>query len=97
MRPFVDALVQAAPDRTVWGSNWPHPHQNPVPDATEWLAATSRWLGADRVRRILSENPGRLYDFDIPKGGIPMKLLVVPGDGIGPEICAATVQSLKIS
>jgi predicted TIM-barrel fold metal-dependent hydrolase len=68
MRPFVDALVQAAPDRTVWGSNWPHPHQNPVPDATEWLAATSRWLGADRVRRILSENPGRLYDFDIPKG-----------------------------
>jgi isocitrate/isopropylmalate dehydrogenase len=25
-----------------------------------------------------------------------MKLLVVPGDGIGPEICAATVQSLKI-
>jgi len=60
------ALVQMAPDRLVWGSDWPHTTQplNSVNDAS-LLDLMSEWAGdADAMRRILVDNPAQLYQFD---------------------------------
>lgn len=59
------ALIRAAPDRIVWGSNWPHPNApHPKPDEAmilDWLATVAP---DDAVREaILVTNPARLYDF----------------------------------
>jgi len=59
------ALVAAAPERLVWGSDWPHTTEAPgtVNDAdlTDVLAA---WCDSAAVRdRILVENPAKLYGF----------------------------------
>ncbi len=60
------ALIQAAPDRMLWASNWPH-HSLPQdrrPDDADLLGLLSRWAPDDAVRtRILVDNPARLYGF----------------------------------
>ncbi|WP_432727075.1 amidohydrolase family protein [Variovorax sp. W6] len=61
------ALVQAAPERLVWGSDWPHTTETPgtVDDAAlaDVLAA---WCGDEAVRRrILVDNPATLYGFAV--------------------------------
>jgi len=72
------ALVEAYPDRMVWGSDWPHtpPHAyEPAPDGTimpfrrldtgQLLDLLADWVPDDHVRnRILVQNPARLYGFD---------------------------------
>ena len=60
------ALVQRAPDRLVWGSDWPHTTETPgsVDDAdlVDLLAA---WChDADTLHQVLVRNPARLYGFD---------------------------------
>lgn len=70
-------LIDANPERVLWGSDWPHPGTWPGiprnPDILERLhpdddgLALNRlrsWAGsADTMRRILVENPARLYGF----------------------------------
>ena len=63
--PLGRALVQAAPERLVWGSDWPHTTepQGTVNDAglVDLLQA---WAGTDAAMdRILVDNPVRLYGF----------------------------------
>lgn len=58
-------LIRAAPERIVWGSNWPHPSvPEPKPDEAmilDWLASVAP---DDATREaILVTNPARLYDF----------------------------------
>ncbi len=65
MLPLGRALVQAAPERLVWGSDWPHTTEAPgsVDDAAlvELLRA---WAGSDdAMDAILVDNPARLYGF----------------------------------
>jgi D-galactarolactone isomerase len=59
------ALVQAAPDRVIWASNWPHPSSGFVgPDDADMLDLLLDWAPDDTARRkILVDNPARLYDF----------------------------------
>jgi D-galactarolactone isomerase len=58
------ALVRAAPDRCVWATNWPHPGQAVRPDDAGLLDLLLDWAPDDAVRRrILVDNPARLYDF----------------------------------
>jgi len=59
------AFVQAAPDRLVWGSDWPHVTERAhMPDTVGLLDLLSRWAPDASVReRILVENPSRLYGF----------------------------------
>lgn len=59
------ALVAAAPDRLVWGSNWPHPNApHPKPDEASLLDLLGNWAPDRAVREaILVTNPARLYDF----------------------------------
>jgi D-galactarolactone isomerase len=59
------AFVKAAPERLVWGSNWPHPNESRKPDDALLFDLMARWAPGDATRRrILVENPAVLYDFD---------------------------------
>jgi len=58
------ALVKAAPERLVWGSNWPHPNEPRKPDDALLFDLMARWAPDEATRhRILVENPAMLYDF----------------------------------
>jgi len=64
--PFARRLIAAAPERMVWGTDWPHPNleAGPMPDDGHLLNTIARWTGDDAIRRkILVDNPARLYDF----------------------------------
>lgn len=55
-----------APDRTVWGSDWPHPTEQHkrIPDTVAMLDAFAQAVSCETVRRkILVETPALLYDF----------------------------------
>ena len=60
------ALVAHAPERMVWGTNWPHPMAAPdaMPDDAQLLGLLRDWAPDDVTRRrILVDNPARLYGF----------------------------------
>ena len=63
--PFAQALVAAAPDRCVWGSDWPHVAQwRPMPTVSDLLDLLAEWVPDETTRnRILVENPARFYNF----------------------------------
>jgi predicted TIM-barrel fold metal-dependent hydrolase len=71
--PLAQALVAANPNRIVWGSNWPHPGRGatrtdiapPYPsDDGMLLNQLPKWVPDPAIRRkILVDNPARLYDF----------------------------------
>jgi|tagenome__1003787_1003787.scaffolds.fasta_scaffold20812039_1 predicted TIM-barrel fold metal-dependent hydrolase len=64
VEPNVKALVAAAPDRCVWGTDWPHSQMNPRPEAGLLLDQLFEWVPDEAVRqKILVENPARLYGF----------------------------------
>jgi predicted TIM-barrel fold metal-dependent hydrolase len=59
------ALVAAAPDRVVWGTDWPHASARGKMQADcDLVDLLDRWLpdAGDR-RRVLVDNPKRLYGF----------------------------------
>lgn len=61
------ALIKAAPERLIWGSNWPHlgePDVSKKPDDAELLDTLLHWTDSSDVRtQILSENPAHLYRY----------------------------------
>jgi len=71
---LAQALVAANPERIVWGSNWPHPGRGatrtdiapPYPnDDGLLLNQLPKWVPEAAARkRILVDNPARLYGFD---------------------------------
>jgi predicted TIM-barrel fold metal-dependent hydrolase len=64
VRDLACALVQAAPERLVWGSNWPHPNATQGQDDAVLLDALAEWAPDAATRqRILVANPARLYGF----------------------------------
>ena len=62
--PFAKALIEAGPNRVVWGSNWPHPSYKGTPpvDATQ-LDLLGYWTSEEMRKRILVDNPAKLYGF----------------------------------
>jgi len=59
------ALVEAAPERLVWGSDWPHTTEHPdtVNDA-DLVDVLAAWCKSVATRdRILVDNPAKLYGF----------------------------------
>ncbi len=64
VRDVARALVRAAPERMVWGTNWPHPNATAIPDDAALLDALAEWAPDPATRRaILVDNPARLYGF----------------------------------
>ncbi len=60
--PFARALVEAAPDRTLWGSDFPHPNVKVMPNDGELLDLFAAMTDDDGLRhRVLVDNPTRLY------------------------------------
>jgi D-galactarolactone isomerase len=59
------AYVQKAPERLVWGSDWPHPSERDnKPDDAILFDLLLDWAPDARVRnRILVQNPEMLYGF----------------------------------
>lgn len=58
------AYVAAAPERVVWGSDWPHPTESEKPDDAVLFDLLSEWApDAATRRRILVDNPAALYGF----------------------------------
>ena len=74
---WLSAILAVAPDRCVWGSDWPHtpPHEEQMGSAVlapyrrlryetrvdDFIASVG---SAELAERILSENPARLYAFE---------------------------------
>jgi predicted TIM-barrel fold metal-dependent hydrolase len=62
--PLAQALIAAAPDRMVWGSDWPHVAMARMPDTGALRNLLKDWAPDAAVRdRILVDNPARLYGF----------------------------------
>ena len=66
--PLARALVAAAPDRVVWGTDWPHPAVGrlglPVPNDGHLADMIPEWMVDEGQRkRVLVDNPAKLYQF----------------------------------
>ena len=62
--PMAQALIEAAPDRLVWGSDYPHLSFADKVGSVELFNLLGRWAPAAALRqRILVDNPARLYGF----------------------------------
>ena len=61
VEPVARAIVERAPDKAVWGSDWPHISYSDR-DTGELLSLLERWAPSQSARRqILVENPNRLF------------------------------------
>jgi 2-pyrone-4,6-dicarboxylate lactonase len=64
---FARALVTTAPDRIVWGTDWPHVMTKwtiPMPNDGALAGLLLDWVpDAALRRRILADNPAKLYGF----------------------------------
>lgn len=58
------ALIKAAPERMVWGSDWPHPTEKDKPDDAVLFDLLKSWAPNEyTIHKILVENPSFLYGF----------------------------------
>jgi 2-pyrone-4,6-dicarboxylate lactonase len=64
--PFAAKLVAEFGDRTLWGTDWPHPNLNHVPD-DGLLADLLAEIAPSEAQRqaLLVDNPQRLYRFPV--------------------------------
>jgi D-galactarolactone isomerase len=63
--PIAKRVIAHAPERIIWGSNWPHvgvPRKR-YPDDAAQLDLLLDWAPADTHRKILVDNPAGLYGF----------------------------------
>ncbi len=61
--PFARHIVQAFPERVLWGTDWPHPNmKSHMPDDGALVDIVPRIAPTDDLqRRLLVDNPQRLY------------------------------------
>ncbi len=57
-------LVQRAPERMLWASNWPHPSVSDKPDDAKLLDLLAAYVSdVAQRKRVLVDNPAKLYGF----------------------------------
>jgi 2-pyrone-4,6-dicarboxylate lactonase len=62
--PFARKLVETAPDRVIWGTDWPHPNVKVMPNDGDLVDLIPLFAPEPALQRqILVENPARLFDF----------------------------------
>jgi predicted TIM-barrel fold metal-dependent hydrolase len=62
--PFARVLIEAAPDRVLWGTDWPHPNVKHMPDDGDLVDLIPLMAPDPRLqKKILVDNPARLYAF----------------------------------
>jgi predicted TIM-barrel fold metal-dependent hydrolase len=60
----VRAYIKEAPERLVWGTDWPHPTMKDKPDDALLFDLMAQWSPDETLRtRILVDNPAKLYGF----------------------------------
>ncbi len=60
--PFARTLVEAAPARVLWGTDFPHPNVKEMPNDGELVDLFAAFCSDDALRaRVLVDNPTRLY------------------------------------
>jgi predicted TIM-barrel fold metal-dependent hydrolase len=59
------AYIQSAPERVVWGTDWPHPAKGNfgAPNDALLFDLVADWAGPETWKRMLVNNPEALYDF----------------------------------
>ncbi len=65
LTPFARILASAAPERLVWGSDWPHVQMNGrvMPNDGDLVDLLAEWVPDPATRtRILAQNPRELYE-----------------------------------
>jgi len=66
--PFARALSEEFPDRVITGTDWPHPNMKEEQMPNDG-ALLNRWIweiagrSSDRLKRLLVDNPRRLFNF----------------------------------
>ncbi|THU05046.1 2-pyrone-4,6-dicarboxylate hydrolase [Lampropedia puyangensis] len=67
--PLAQSLIAKAPERVVWGSDWPHPISiKQPPNEGDLLDLLRRFAPDDAtLHRILVDNPARFFGFDTQK------------------------------
>ena len=63
--PMAHALIDAAPERIMWGTDWPHPNKYEVnPNDGDLADALGEWVEDEAIRqKILVDTPAALYRF----------------------------------
>jgi predicted TIM-barrel fold metal-dependent hydrolase len=63
--PLARYVISRAPDRCVWGSDWPHTNiEGYMPDDGDLLDQLGTWVDDETtLHKILVDNPARLYQF----------------------------------
>jgi 2-pyrone-4,6-dicarboxylate lactonase len=63
--PFAHALLKAAPERVIWGSDWPHVMvKGAMPNDGDLADLLLDWAADEQLRdQVLVKNPARLYGF----------------------------------
>jgi predicted TIM-barrel fold metal-dependent hydrolase len=63
--PFARTLIETAPDRVLWGTDFPHPNiSKDMPNDGGLVDLMFRFCPDESLRkRLLVDNPARLYDF----------------------------------
>ena len=62
--PFARKLVETAPRRVLWGTDWPHPNVPFMPNDGDLMDLVPMYAPDEHTRRLLLvENPARLFRF----------------------------------
>jgi 2-pyrone-4,6-dicarboxylate lactonase len=65
VKPMAEALIAAAPDRIMWGTDWPHPNKYIAnPNDGDLVDAFGDWVTDEGMRRkIMVDTPAAFYRF----------------------------------
>jgi 2-pyrone-4,6-dicarboxylate lactonase len=65
VKPMAEALIAAAPERIMWGTDWPHPNKYLAnPNDGDLVDAFGDWVTDEELRRkIMVETPAAFYRF----------------------------------
>jgi 2-pyrone-4,6-dicarboxylate lactonase len=65
VKPMAQALIGAAPERIMWGTDWPHPNKYVAnPNDGDLVDAFGDWVGDETMRRkIMVDTPAAFYRF----------------------------------
>jgi predicted TIM-barrel fold metal-dependent hydrolase len=62
--PIAHALVEAVPDRVLWGTDFPHPNATHEADEADLVDLVPQFASDPLAqKRLLVDNPARLYNF----------------------------------
>jgi 2-pyrone-4,6-dicarboxylate lactonase len=63
--PFARKIVETAPDRVIWGTDWPHPNVKVMPNDGDLVDLIPLFAPEPKLQqKILVDNPARLFGFD---------------------------------